>query len=86
MDGKPAGITPITTGESTQLCNLDAKWKYYGRCIIKLGTAGTVFGFDIDTTHFNGNEGPQASVEALFDSSSSENPQVSDSRVRNHSV
>ena len=30
------------------------------RCILKLGTAGTIFGFDIDTTNFNGNEAPQA--------------------------
>jgi hypothetical protein len=27
------------------------------RCIIKLGTAGTLSGFDIDTTHFNGEPG-----------------------------
>ncbi|KAG8900342.1 Allantoicase [Tulasnella sp. 408] len=35
-------------------------------CIIKLGTPGHIIGFDIDTAHFNGNEAPQASVEALF--------------------
>ncbi|KAF7979860.1 hypothetical protein HWV62_40621 [Athelia sp. TMB] len=49
----------------------------YDWCIIQLGTTGTVTGFDIDTTHFNGNEGPQASVEALF-SSSGADPQVGD--------
>ncbi|TFY64094.1 hypothetical protein EVJ58_g2840 [Rhodofomes roseus] len=36
------------------------------RCVIKLGTTGTVFGFDIDTTHFNGNEAPEVSVDALY--------------------
>ncbi|PFH53826.1 hypothetical protein AMATHDRAFT_45281 [Amanita thiersii Skay4041] len=34
-------------------------------CIIKLGTVGTVIGFDIDTSHFNGNEAPEVSVDAL---------------------
>ncbi|KAH9935328.1 allantoicase [Fomitopsis serialis] len=35
-------------------------------CIIKLGTTGTILGFDIDTTHFNGNEAPEVSVDALY--------------------
>ncbi|KAI0081323.1 allantoicase [Panus rudis PR-1116 ss-1] len=38
----------------------------YDWCIIKLGAAGSIFGFDIDTSHFNGNEAPQVSIEALF--------------------
>ncbi|KIJ67988.1 hypothetical protein HYDPIDRAFT_83734 [Hydnomerulius pinastri MD-312] len=38
----------------------------YDWCIIKLGTTGTIVGFDIDTTHFNGNEAPEVSVEALL--------------------
>ncbi|KAG8929828.1 Allantoicase [Tulasnella sp. 418] len=38
----------------------------YDWCIIKLGAPGHIMGFDIDTSHFNGNEAPQASVEALF--------------------
>ena len=33
--------------------------------IIKLGSIGRIKGFDIDTGHFNGNEGPAASVYAL---------------------
>ncbi|CAL1707370.1 unnamed protein product [Somion occarium] len=37
----------------------------YDWCIIKLGTSGTVHGFDIDTSHFNGNEAPQVSVQAV---------------------
>ncbi|KAG0695703.1 galactose-binding domain-like protein [Suillus ampliporus] len=44
----------------------------YDWCIIKLGTLGTILGFDIDTTHFNGNEAPEASVHAIIDSSSDE--------------
>ncbi|KAF8577107.1 Allantoicase [Ramaria rubella] len=35
-------------------------------CIIKLGAQGSVLGLDIDTSHFNGNEAPEASVEGLF--------------------
>ncbi|KAH7911990.1 galactose-binding domain-like protein [Hygrophoropsis aurantiaca] len=38
----------------------------YDWCIIKLGTTGTLVGFDIDTTHFNGNEAPAVSVEAVL--------------------
>ncbi|KAJ4001585.1 galactose-binding domain-like protein [Lentinula boryana] len=39
----------------------------YDWCIIKLGASGRIFGFDIDTTNFNGNEAPEASIEAFFD-------------------
>ncbi|KIK67227.1 hypothetical protein GYMLUDRAFT_37305 [Collybiopsis luxurians FD-317 M1] len=39
----------------------------YDWCIIKLGASGIVTGFDIDTTHFNGNEAPEVSVEAFYD-------------------
>ncbi|EMD37856.1 hypothetical protein CERSUDRAFT_105740 [Gelatoporia subvermispora B] len=38
----------------------------YDWCIIKLGTTGSVFGFDVDTTYFNGNEAPEVSVQALY--------------------
>ncbi|KAG2079215.1 Allantoicase [Suillus decipiens] len=41
----------------------------YDWCVIELGTLGTIVGFDIDTTHFNGNEAPEASVDGIFDSS-----------------
>uniref|UniRef100_A0A0W0FHD9 Allantoicase domain-containing protein n=1 Tax=Moniliophthora roreri TaxID=221103 RepID=A0A0W0FHD9_MONRR len=51
----------------------------YDWCIIKLGTSGTIVGFDIDTTHFNGNEAPQASVDAFYDPSSGD-LNVDDSR------
>ncbi|KAL6310380.1 allantoicase [Sparassis latifolia] len=47
-------------------------------CIIKLGTTGSVFGFDVDTAHFNGNEAPQVSVDALY--SPDLPPQADDSR------
>jgi allantoicase len=50
---------------------------------LKLGTAGTVVGFDIDTTTFNGNEAPEASVEAML-SASNEDPMFSDCRVSSY--
>ncbi|KAH9931066.1 allantoicase [Epithele typhae] len=31
----------------------------YDWCIIELGTTGSITGFDIDTSHFNGNEAPR---------------------------
>jgi allantoicase len=34
-------------------------------CVIELGVAGRVYGFDIDTRHFVGNHPPYASVEGL---------------------
>ncbi|CAG8549745.1 4017_t:CDS:10 [Ambispora leptoticha] len=34
--------------------------------IIKLGFAGHIAGFDIDTTHFNGNQAPAAAVNACY--------------------
>lgn len=36
------------------------------RCIIKLGFAGAIHGFDIDTSYFTGNQAPAASVEGAF--------------------
>ncbi|KAF9263328.1 Allantoicase [Marasmius fiardii PR-910] len=48
-------------------------------CVIKLGTSGTIVGFDIDTSHFNGNEAPQVSVDAFYDPTS-EDPDRSDAR------
>ncbi|KAF9222767.1 Allantoicase [Gyrodon lividus] len=40
----------------------------YDWCIIKLGTIGTIVGFDVDTAHFNGNEAPEVSVDAMLSS------------------
>ncbi|KZT26690.1 allantoicase [Neolentinus lepideus HHB14362 ss-1] len=51
----------------------------YDWCIIKLGAAGTIFGFDVDTSHFNGNEAPEVSVDALF-SMEEQEPRADDSR------
>lgn len=48
-------------------------------CIIQLGTPGHVYGFDIDTSHFSGNEAPEASVEVLY-GAPEENPRVDDKR------
>ncbi|KAI0645675.1 allantoicase [Trametes meyenii] len=49
-------------------------------CIVKLGTTGSINGFDIDTSHFNGNEAPQASVEILYSPEGELAPQVDDPR------
>ncbi|KAJ8469164.1 hypothetical protein ONZ45_g16986 [Pleurotus djamor] len=51
----------------------------YDWCIIKLGTSGSIVGFDIDTSNFNGNEAPHASVEILH-SIDTVNPTVNDPR------
>ncbi|KAI9442507.1 galactose-binding domain-like protein [Lactarius indigo] len=48
--------------------------------IIKLGTIGTVTGFDIDTSHFNGNEAPAASVQVLLIPEGEELPTANDAR------
>ncbi|KAJ7091204.1 allantoicase [Mycena epipterygia] len=37
----------------------------YDWCIVQLGTSGSISGFDIDTSHFNGNEAPHVSVDVL---------------------
>ncbi|KAG5730075.1 putative allantoicase, partial [Termitomyces sp. T112] len=51
----------------------------YDWCIIRLGTTGTITGFDVDTSHFNGNEAPQVSIDVLH-GSASEEPQAHDAR------
>ncbi|KAG5648586.1 hypothetical protein DXG03_003197 [Asterophora parasitica] len=48
-------------------------------CILRLGTTGTIVGFDVDTSHFNGNEAPQVSIQVLH-GSPSEEPQANDPR------
>ncbi|KAM6502037.1 allantoicase [Amanita muscaria] len=48
-------------------------------CIIKLGTTGRIVGYDVDTSHFNGNEAPEVSVDALL-GDPKERPSVDDSR------
>ncbi|KAG6378302.1 galactose-binding domain-like protein [Boletus reticuloceps] len=45
-------------------------------CIIRLGTTGTIVGFDIDTSHFNGNEAPGVSVDALLAPNSDSEPDL----------
>ncbi|KIJ49648.1 hypothetical protein M422DRAFT_246721 [Sphaerobolus stellatus SS14] len=49
----------------------------YDWCIIKLGAPGSIYAFDIDTSHFNGNEAPEVSVEGLF---SDGDPSATDKR------
>ncbi|KAK7005736.1 putative allantoicase [Favolaschia claudopus] len=51
----------------------------YDWCIIRLGTSGSISGFDIDTSHFNGNEAPEVSVDILS-ASPSEEPGKEDAR------
>ncbi|TRM69398.1 galactose-binding domain-like protein [Schizophyllum amplum] len=51
----------------------------YDWCIIRLGTSGTIQGFDVDTTHFNGNEAPEVSIQVL-DGSIDQPPSENDSR------
>ncbi|KAH9858744.1 allantoicase [Lenzites betulinus] len=52
----------------------------YDWCIIKLGTTGSISGFDVDTSHFNGNEAPQVSVDVLYSADDLPAPNVDDPR------
>ena len=48
------------------------------RCIIRLGTSGTISGFDVDTTHFNGAGKPYISFVLIADwDAGNEAPEVS---------
>ncbi|KAI8341681.1 allantoicase [Chlamydoabsidia padenii] len=38
----------------------------YDWCIVKLGFAGRILGFDVDTHYFTGNQAPAASIEGAF--------------------
>ncbi|KAL5631484.1 hypothetical protein ACGC1H_007116 [Rhizoctonia solani] len=70
---KPTGA--VFDGWETRRHNSGNDW-----CIIRLGVpSGYIVGFDIDTAHFNGNEAPAASVQALF-AESREKPQADDPR------
>ncbi|KAH9954136.1 allantoicase [Russula dissimulans] len=62
-------------GWETRRHNPDCDW-----AIIKLGTTGTINGFDIDTSHFNGNEAPEASVQILHITEGEEPPEANDPR------
>ncbi|KAJ7772538.1 galactose-binding domain-like protein [Mycena maculata] len=44
----------------------------YDWCIIQLGTSGSISGFDVDTSHFNGNEAPHVSIDVLSGSAHDE--------------
>ncbi|KAI0630338.1 Allantoicase [Trametes polyzona] len=52
----------------------------YDWCIIKLGTTGSISGFDVDTSHFNGNEAPQVSIDVLYSADDAPAPKVDDPR------
>lgn len=82
MAGSLAVIIQHTIGEFFCSTTSDPEKKdLFRRCIIKLGTAGKITGFDIDTSHFNGNEAPEADVQVLFDDSTTSDPTSSDPRV-----
>ncbi|TFY80894.1 hypothetical protein EWM64_g3118 [Hericium alpestre] len=66
----------LYSGWETRRHNPDYDW-----AIIKLGTTGSVIGFDIDTTHFNGNEAPEVSVQTLLLPDGEEAPSSSDPQV-----
>jgi allantoicase len=65
------------------------------RCITKLGASGSITGFDVDTSHFNGaplnrrtsaernigNEAPEVSVDALLAADGEIDPLPDDERV-----
>ncbi|KAI0823719.1 allantoicase [Trametes gibbosa] len=52
----------------------------YDWCIIKLGTTGSISGFDVDTSHFNGNEAPQVSIDVLYSADDLPPPKLDDPR------
>jgi allantoicase len=54
MAGKPVDTTSTMTGKSLRVELRRETNEVVHRAIIKLGTTGTICGFDIDTSHFNG--------------------------------
>ena len=52
--GRAGGTTRHMTGRYSYSRLEDGSFIVAARCIIKLGTLGTIIGFDIDTSHFNG--------------------------------
>ncbi|KAF5380344.1 hypothetical protein D9615_004567 [Tricholomella constricta] len=77
MKGQFGSNGALYSGWETRRHNPAHDW-----CIIRLGTTGTITGFDVDTSHFNGksgNEAPQVSIEVLH-GSPSEKPQANDPR------
>lgn len=54
-DGNPDDTTLPMTGEASSPANAHGLVKKNPpRCIIKLGAPGSIAGFDVDTSHFNG--------------------------------
>ncbi|KAJ7217868.1 galactose-binding domain-like protein [Mycena pura] len=64
----------LYSGWESRRHNITHDW-----CIIRLGTSGSISGFDIDTSHFNGNEAPHVSVD-IFSGPASEEPKTVDSK------
>ncbi|KAF9501861.1 allantoicase [Pleurotus eryngii] len=74
MKGQFGPKGALYSGWETRRHNPTFDW-----CIIKLGTSGSIVGFDVDTSNFNGNEAPKVSVEILH-TDQKEEPLVHDSR------
>lgn len=83
MAGRHDGTTQPMTGQSIFHSRL-----YYGRiiytfivrCIIQLGTTGTISGFDIDTANFNGvptHLSLSIAINCVYSPTGNEAPQVS---------
>jgi allantoicase len=51
-----------------------------------LGESGHILGFDIDTSHFDGNEAPEASDQACFVEKHESSPTPDDGRVSNNLI
>lgn len=66
MAGKHADIVLLMTGECLYIEPRMIRKQYFDRVIIRLGAAGNLLGFDVDTANFNGNEGPAASIDGVY--------------------
>lgn len=74
MKGQFGPSGALYNGWETRRHNPGHDW-----CIIQLGTPGHLIGFDIDTSHFSGNEAPAGSVEVLY-GTPDESPRADDKR------
>jgi allantoicase len=88
MDGNNIQAPPSLKGQFGPKGALYSGWESrrhnpaHDWCIIRLGApSGYIVGFDIDTSHFSGNEAPAASVEACFVEHGSDPPKWDDDQV-----
>ena len=67
--GKPAFLPEAYTDRGKLMDGWESRRKRepgYDHCIVALGCAGRIIGFDIDTSYFLGNHPPYASVDGLM--------------------